>query len=117
MLPGVERTCRETPGDRVFPNHITDRCFYSSTIYQDYIRPAGKKLGLDGVGWHTFHHTYRAWLDATRAPFGVQQKLMGHTHIRTTVAYGNALMDSKRDANSKVVRMALRPTIKQENVA
>jgi integrase len=61
------------------------------------------------VGWHTFRHTYRSWLDDTGAPMGVQQKLMRHAQISTTMnVYGNALMGAKREANSKVVRMALR---------
>jgi len=43
---------------------------------------------------------------------------MRHAQVRTTMnAYGNALMKSKRDANSKVVRMALRSEPQQENVA
>jgi len=82
--------CRETPGGWVFPSHITDRCFHSSPIQQDYIRPAGQKLGLNGIGWHTFRHTYRAWLDATGAPIGAQQKLMRHAHVSATMnVYGN----------------------------
>jgi integrase len=73
---------------------------------------------LESVGWHTFRHTYRSWLDDTGAPIGVQQKLMRHAGIGTTMdVYGNALMKSKRDANSKVVRMALRPDPQQKNVA
>jgi integrase len=41
--------------------------------------------------------------------FGVQQKLMRHAQIATTMnVYGNAMMESKREANSKVVQMALR---------
>lgn len=64
---------------------------------------------LGRVGWHTFRHTYRSWLDAAGAPMGVQQKLMRHAQISTTMnIYGNAMMASKREANSKVVRMALR---------
>ncbi len=54
-------------------------------------------------------HTYRSWLDSTSAPIGVQQKLMRHAQVSTTMnVYGNALMAAKREANSKVVRMALR---------
>jgi len=61
------------------------------------------------VGWHTFRHTYRSWLDDTGAPVGVQQKLMRHAQVSTTMnVYGNALMGAKREANSKVVKMALR---------
>ena len=53
--------------------------------------PAGLKLGLGRIGFHTFRHTYRAWLDETGAPMGVQQKLMRHAHISTTMdQYGNA---------------------------
>ena len=118
VLLNWKAECRQTPGDWVFPSPITDRCFHASPIQQDYIRPAGRKLGLEGIGWHTFRHTYRAWLDSTGAPIGVQQKLMRHAGIGTTMdVYGNALMKSKRDANSKVVRMALRPDPQQKNVA
>ena len=45
----------------------------------------------------------------TPGAHGVQQKLMRHAQISTTMnVYGNALMTAKREANSKVVRMALR---------
>ncbi len=87
---------------------------------QDSLTPNGKRLPIheerreaagkyDGTGWHAFRHTYRSWLDDTGAPMGVQQKLMRHAQISTTMnVYGNALMAAKREANSKVVRMALR---------
>ena len=39
---------------------------------------------------------------------------MRHAQVSTTMEYGNALMESKRDANSKVVRMALRPVLVQK---
>ena len=86
----------------------------------DNLTPNGKRLPIheerwevarkySGVGWHTFRHTYRSWLDDTGAPVGVQQKLMRHAQVSTTMnVYGNALMGAKREANSKVVRMALR---------
>ena len=75
-------------------------------IHEQRWEAAGK---YDGVGWHTFRHTYRSWLDGTGAPVGVQQKLMRHAQVSTTMnVYGNALMGAKREANSKVVRMALR---------
>lgn len=109
---------RPTAGDWVFPSHITDRCYHASPIQQDYIRPAAERLGLSGVGWHTFRHTYRAWLDATGAPIGVQQKLMRHAHPGTTGLYGGTLlMTSKRDANSKVVRMVLGQSDRENQVA
>ena len=54
----------------MFPNPVTARPYHASPIQQDYIRQAGRKLGLGDIGWHTFRHTYRAWLDATGAPLG-----------------------------------------------
>jgi integrase len=40
---------------------------------------------------------------------GVQQRLMRHAQNSTTMnVYGNAMMMAKREANSKVFRMALR---------
>lgn len=67
VLLNWKAQCRRTPGDWAFPSPVTDRCFHASPIQQDYIRPAGRKLGLEGVGWHTFRHNYRAWLDDTGA--------------------------------------------------
>jgi len=54
------------------------------------LRPAGEKLGLHGVDWHTFRHTYRALIDDVGTPW-VQQRLMRHVDIKTTMnTYGSA---------------------------
>ncbi|AXC13751.1 site-specific recombinase, phage integrase family [Acidisarcina polymorpha] len=75
-------------------------------LHDERWEAAGK---YGSVGWHTFRHTYRSWLDDTGAPMGVQQKLMRHAQISTTMnVYGNALMEAKREANTRVVRKALR---------
>jgi integrase len=98
------------------------RCGAGTGVWciQDGPTPNGKRLPLHeerwkaagkygSVGWHTFRHTYRSWLDDTGAPVGVQQKLMRHAQVSTTMnVYGNALMGAKREANSRVVRRALR---------
>jgi integrase len=60
------------------------------------------------VSWHSFRHTFRTLLDETGAPMKVQQELMRHADIRTTMnVYGKAMDASKREAHSKVVRMVL----------
>lgn len=101
----------------IFPAPLSGRPYYASEIQKDYIRPAGERVGLFqngdkvSLGWHNFRHTYRSLLDASGAPIGVQQKLMRHAQVATTMdVYGTALMESKREANSKVVRMVLRPS-------
>jgi integrase len=53
-------------------------------------------------------HTYRSWLDAAGTAIAVQQKLMRHSDIRTTMnIYGDVVTDEMSQAHSKVVRMAL----------
>jgi integrase len=83
--------------------------YYPNAIQFNYIRPAGKQAGLgDNIGWHTFRHTYRAWLDQTKAPMTVQKDLMRHANISTTMnVYGGAMPEPMREANSAVVRMVI----------
>ena len=60
--------------------------------------------------WHTFRHTYWSRLDETGAPMKIQQELMRHASIQTTMnVYGQAMPESKRAANGKVVTMVLKP--------
>jgi len=94
----------------VFANPQTLRPYQPNTMQKKWLSKIGRAIGLpQSLGWHTFRHTYRTWLDATGAPVGVQQKLMRHAHIATTMnVYGNALMQSKREANGKVVTIAFR---------
>jgi integrase len=112
-------------GDRteglVFPSHITGGCYHASIIQGQVLKPAGEQIGVTRLGWHTFRHTYRSLLDETGAPIGVQQKLMRHSNVATTMnVYGNATIRAKQQANSKVVQMVMRqerPQAAQEQVA
>jgi len=83
--------------------------YLSWGVQQRQLKPAAIRAGLGEIGWHALRHSYRSWLDDTGAPMSVQQELMRHSDIRTTMnVYGGALSDSKREANSKIVRMVLR---------
>ena len=69
---------------------------------------AAGKAGIQKFGTHTLRHTYRSWLDAVGTPIAVQQKLMRHADIRTTMnVYGDVVTDEMRQANSKIVKLAL----------
>lgn len=112
MMQSWKARCPGTPDDWVFPNPSTQKPYWQETIAARYIKPAAAKAGLgSGIGWHTFRHTYRTWLDEAGAPMSIQRDLMRHASIQTTMnVYGRATMsDAKRTANSNVVRMALRP--------
>jgi hypothetical protein len=64
------------------------------------LKTAALRAKIQGwIGWHSLRHSYRAWLDETGAPLGVQQKLMRHANISTTMnVYGGAFMEAKRKA-------------------
>jgi integrase len=77
-------------------------------VQQRHIGPAAVRCGIGHIGWHTFRHTFRSLLDETGAPMKVQQELMRHADIRTTMnIYGRAMEESKREAHHKVVRLVL----------
>ena len=48
---------------------MTRKPYHQEEIQKRYIRKAGiaAKIGSD-IGWHTFRHSYRSWLDETGAP-------------------------------------------------
>jgi integrase len=59
-------------------------------------------------------------LDETGAPIGVQQKLMRHSNVATTMnIYGSSSLRAKQKANSKVVEMVMtkKPPTVQESAA
>ncbi len=107
------------PEGWLFANPETGRPYHQETIQQKHIRKAGRDAGLgDGVGWHTFRHSYRSWMDDTGAPMTVQKELMRHASIQTTMnVYGKAMRDSKRQAHSKVVEMVLKSKKSNEATA
>jgi integrase len=69
---------------------------------------AATRAGMGHISSHSFRQTYRTWLDSVGTPVGVQQKLMRHADIRTTMnVYGDAPTKDMRNAHEKVVRIAL----------
>ena len=69
---------------------------------------AAAAAGIGKLGTHSMRHTYRSWLDAAGTTVAVQQKLMRHRDIRTTMnVYGDGVTNEMQEAHSKVVQMAL----------
>jgi integrase len=109
MLEWRKQSTAQYAKDWVFQNPVTGKPYHQEQIQKDYLKAAGKKAGLNfSLGWHTFRHTYRSWLDETGAPMSVQQGLMRHASIHTTMnVYGQAMPEAKRDANARVVKRAM----------
>jgi integrase len=97
--------------DWVFANPVTGRPYHQESLRKRQLQRAAKLAGLgEDIGWHTFRHTYRSWLDETGAPMKVQQELMRHASIQTTMnVYGRAMTETKRRANSQVVGLVFGP--------
>jgi integrase len=103
----LDSLCPPTAEGWIFANPKTGRPYHQEEIQKKHIRTAGISAGIgEGIGWHTFRHSYRSWLDENGEPMKVQQELMRHASIQTTMnVYGRVMADSKRKANGKVVEM------------
>ena len=96
------------PEDWIFASPVKiGRQPYSYTgVWRDLQRAANAS-GIGALGTHAFRHTYRSWLDAVGTTIAVQQKMMRHTDIRTTMnIYGDVVTDEMTTASSKVARLA-----------
>jgi integrase len=72
------------------------------------LKKAAARAGIGHISSHSFRHSHRSWLDAVGTPIGVQQTLMRHADIRTTMnVYGTAATAAMAMASGKVTRLAL----------
>jgi integrase len=88
----------------MFPSIVTGRPYHAGILLRRHLAPLASKVGVPRLGWHTFRHTFRSWLDAVGTAVGVQQKMMRHADVATTMnIYGKGMMDSKLDAHTKLL--------------
>ena len=97
------------PTDYVFAGD-SGKPRWQETILADHIKPAARAAGIQGkVGWHTLRHTYSTLLRSLGADVKVQQELLRHADIATTMnIYTQAVSEQKREAASKVARVLLK---------
>jgi len=96
-------------GDWMFasPVKIGRQPWSYDQVWRSFIK-AGATAGIGKLGTHTMRHSYRSWLDAVGTPIAVQQKLMRHGDIRTTMnTYGDVVTDEMSVASGKVANLAL----------
>ncbi len=94
--------------DWIFASPIKlGRLPYSYTgVWRELVR-AVIPAGIGHIGTHAFRHTHRSWLDAVGTPIAVQQKMMRHSDIRTTMnVYGDVVTDEMTTAGIKVAQLA-----------
>jgi len=80
----------------------------STSVLENFLKPAAERAGLGLIGWHTFRRTFSTLLRGNGEDIKVQQELMRHADIRTTMnLYTQANSDQKRQAHGKIVQMVL----------
>jgi integrase len=94
--------------DWIFANPKTGKPYWPGRIQENWLVPAEKKAGIGRIGWHTFRHSHSTLLHALGVDLKVQQELLRHADVRTTMnIYTQAVPKALRRANSKVVRLVL----------
>jgi integrase len=103
-----QNTQFSAPDDWMFASPVKlGRLPYSYTGVWRELDRAATVAGIGHLGTHTFRHSYRMWIDSVGTPIGVQQKLMRHADIRTTMnIYGDAASADMREAHGKIVQLA-----------
>jgi hypothetical protein len=82
---------------------------YSYTGFWRELKRAAAVAKIGDLATHAFRHTYRTWLDSIGTPVGVQQRLMRHADIRTTMnQYGSALSADMQHAQGKVIQLVFK---------
>jgi integrase len=92
--------------DWIFASPIKlGRLPYSYTgVWRELVR-AAEAAKVGHLGTHSFRHTHRSWLDAVGTSVAVQQKMMRHADIRTTMnIYGDVVTDEMTTAGIKVAQ-------------
>jgi integrase len=83
--------------------------YWPGSLYKAHLEPAAKEVGIVGhFGWHTLRHTYATLLKGNGEDVKVVQELMRHANISVTLnIYAQAITQTKRDAQSRVVSLLL----------
>jgi integrase len=94
--------------DWIFASPIKlGRLPYSYTGVWRELERAAEAAKVGHLGTHSFRHTHRSWLDAVGTSVAVQQKMMRHADIRTTMnIYGDVVTDEMTTAGIKVAQLA-----------
>ena len=94
--------------DWIFASPIKlGRLPYSYTGVWRELERAAEAAKIGHLGTHSFRHTHRSWLDAVGTSIAVQQKMMRHADIRTTMnIYGDVVTDEMTTAGIKVAQLA-----------
>ena len=73
-------------------------------LLTDHLKPAAVRAGVGVMGWHTLRHSYSTLLRSLGADVKVQQALLRHADVATTLnVYTQAVPAALRETASKAV--------------
>ena len=105
LLEWRSQSLYNQPNDFVFPSERLkgSKPLDLASVLKKKIQPAFRKIGIIGVGWHTFRHTVGSML----ADMGEHQLMirdyLRHSNLHVTNKYLQATTNSKRLAQGKLV--------------
>ena len=105
LLEWRSQSLYKQPNDFVFPSERLkgNKPLDLASVLKKKIQPAFRKIGITGVGWHTFRHTVGSML----ADMGEHQLMirdyLRHSNLHVTNKYLQATTKSKRLAQRKLV--------------
>jgi len=105
LLEWRSQSLYNQPTDFVFPSERLkgSKPLDLASVLKKKIQPAFRKIGIKGVGWHTFRHTVGSML----AEMGEHQLMirdyLRHANLHVTNKYLQATTTSKRLAQGKLV--------------
>ena len=108
ILAHREQSVYVQPTDYLFAGD-SGKPRWQETILTDHVKPAAVLAKIAGKGgWHTLRHSYSILLRALGTDVKVQQELLRHADVATTLnIYTHAVSEQKREAVSKIARLLL----------
>jgi integrase len=105
------RTAYCADSDWVFASELKNgsQPVWLDSLLKRVVQPAAKRAGISKqVGWHLLRHGYSTLLRANGTDIKVQQELLRHSNVQTTLQiYTQAVSEQKRAANAVVVGQLL----------
>ncbi len=109
LLEWKAQSHRTQPTDFVFPSRLFGgrKALDLAAVLKRKVRPAFERIGVAGVGWHTFRHTVGTVL----AELGEHQltirDYLRHSNLSVTNKYLQAASNTKRNAQARLVEAIL----------
>ena len=97
------------PTDFLFPSRLYGgrKALDLAAVLKRKIRPAFEKVGITGVGWHTFRHTAGTVLAELGEHHLTIRDYLRHSNLSVTNKYLQAASKTKRNAQARLVEATL----------